>query len=244
MRNANALLVAVAAGRIDDHGAVPDKFVAELKARGIAWFACATALAEAPRRRGRRSGPVGRAGVRGRRPPAAPSMRRTAERSDRRPVRLLPRPIADKLSVPIIATGASRRPRRRAALILGASAVQAAPASCAHPSRAQGSPGWAEPWRVGGPRRLMQAGAFSAGRAIDCDRLRRRAAAAAEAPRPAPTRTAPALNHSRMREGRGPVGRCAADAGLGRPGGGIGAARTAGEIVRRLWDEAQALLQR
>ena len=29
-------------------GLYPETFVAELKARGIAWFACATTLAEAP----------------------------------------------------------------------------------------------------------------------------------------------------------------------------------------------------
>src|SRR5436305_2981305 len=36
-----------AARRVVDHGLFPEPIVAELKARGIAWFACATTLAEA-----------------------------------------------------------------------------------------------------------------------------------------------------------------------------------------------------
>jgi len=155
---------------------------------------------------------------------------------------LLPR-LADKLSVPIIATGGIADGRGvAAAMILDASAVQIGTAFLRSPeAEAQVHPAWAAALAELEPEATMPTRAFSGrlGRSIATDYAR--AAAAPEVPRPAPYPVQRGLT-TPMREAAarsGDVQRMQAWAGqaaaLARP-------EPAGEIVRRLWDEAQALL--
>lgn len=220
-------------------GLYPSEFVAGLKRRGIAWFASVTTVAEA-----RAAAAAGADVI------VAQGMEAGGHRgcfdaaeAERRMVglfALLPA-VVDAVSVPVVAAGGIADGRGvAAALALGASAVQIGTAFLRSPE-AKLHPAWAQALGAAAPEDTVVSRVFSgrAGRSLATSYVR--AATAADAPPPAPYPVQRGLTAAMRTAAQqaGDVDRMQAWAGQAA---GLARAEPAAAIVRRLWDDARALL--
>lgn len=218
-------------------GLFPARFVTQLKAAGIAWFACATTLAEARAAVAAGADAVVAQGIEagGHRGTFDPIAARTTGIGL---VALVPQ-LADALDVPVIAAGGIADGRGiAAALALGASAVQIGTAFL----RADESDTafiWADALPLLPPEGTTITCAFSGrpGRAIATDYVR----AAAEGPEPAPYPIQRGLTAAMRADAlhRNDATRMQAWAGQAAA---LAAAAPAGGLVTRWWADARALL--
>ncbi len=220
-------------------GLYPPAFVTRLKQQGIAWFANISTVAEARAAEAAGADVVVAQGMEagGHRGCFDAAL---AERQMVGLFALLPA-VVDAVGIPVVATGGIADARGvAAALALGASAAQIGTAFLRCPE-AKIHPAWADALAATAPEDTMVSRTFSgrAGRSIASDYVR--AATAAGAPSPAPYPVQRALTAPMRAAGQkaGDVHRMQAWAGQSAR---LGKAEPADQMVRRLWDGAQALL--
>lgn len=222
-------------------GLYPPEFVREAKARQIAWFATATTVAEAKAAEAAGADVVVAQGMEagGHRGAFDP------ERAERELVGLLALvpAIVDAVEIPVVAAGGIADGRGvAAALTLGASAAMIGTGFLRCPE-AKLHPAWANALATTAPENTIISRAFSGrpGRSIATDYAR--AAADRSTPPPAPYPVQRGLTAAMREDAQraGDVQRMQAWAGQSAA---LARAEPAGELIKRIWDEAQALLTR
>jgi len=218
-------------------GLYPPGFVTRMKARGIAWFANVSTVAEARAAEAAGADAVVAQGMEAGGHRGCFDARR-AEAEMVGLFALLPA-VVDAVRVPVVATGGIADARGvAAALMLGASAAQVGTGFLRCPE-AKLNPAWADALGRTPPEGTLVTRAFSgrAGRSVATAYAR----GAADAPRPAPYPVQRGLTQA-MREAAsqaGDVDRMQAWAGQSAM---LARAEPAGALTRALWDGARALL--
>jgi len=220
-------------------GLYPAAFVAQLKARGIAWFAVATTVGEAIAAQASGADAIVAQGSEagGHRGAFDPAL---AERRLVGTFALVPA-VADAVSVPVIATGGIADGRAvAAALALGASAVQVGTAFLRCPE-AQLAPAWGDALARARPEDTLLTRAFSGRPGRSLATRYAIAAAAPDAPPPAPYPVQRGLTAAMRAQAQreGDVDRMQAWAGQSAA---LARTEPAAEIVERLWRDGRQLL--
>ena len=221
-------------------GLYPEAFVARMKSRGIKWLANVTTVAEAKAAEAAGADAIVAQGMEAGGHRGAFDAT-TAEAGMVGLFSLLPA-IVDAVQVPVVATGGIADGRAvAAALVLGASAAQIGTALLRSPE-AKIAPDWADALGRAAPEDTMVTRAFSGrpGRSLATAYVR--AAAAPGAPPCAPYPVQRGLTQV-MRDAAAKANDIERIQAWAGQSAGLARAEPAGEIVRRIWEEAQALLR-
>ena len=218
-------------------GVYPAGFVARLKQRSIAWFACVTTVAEAHEAAAAGADALVVQGVeagghRGSFDPLA------AERQSDTLLTLLPR-VAGAVDLPLIATGGIADGRAAAAaFVLGASAVQVGTGLLRSPEAAL-HPAWAD--GIAACEATVQTRAFSGrlGRSLATPYALAANAPSAPPPAPYPVQRGLTAAMRAAAAAEGDLARMQAWAGQAAA---LARAEPAGDIVRDVWEQAKQLL--
>lgn len=220
-------------------GLYPERFVARLKSKGIKWFATVTTVAEAKAAEAAGADVIVAQGM------EAGGHRGAFEAGKAEAAMIglfsLVPAIVDAVKIPVVATGGIADGRGvAAALLLGAAAVQIGTAFLRCPE-ANIAPAWADAIGRALPEETMLTRAFSGRPGRSLATAYARAAAEATAPPPAPHPVQRGLTAT-MRDAaqkENDVERMQAWAGQSAA---LARSEPAGEVVRRIWAQAQALL--